>query len=71
MDQTELYEQLYYNASIIAGFTTQQSLEFLYKLFETPDSIKPILSIFENMCLFSNLNSLSVKMMNNLLRIIL
>jgi len=73
MEQSEEFEQLFFNVNIIQGFTNsihQQTTEMLSKLIEAPDRIQVVLSIFENLCLFKNLSSLNHKM-GNLIRIIL
>lgn len=73
LEQTDQFEQLYYNISIIQGFVqtfSQQSLEMLSKLVETPDRIRLVLSIFENLCLFKNMQTFVAKL-GNLMRLVL
>ena len=73
MEQTEQFEQLHYNVSIVQGFTASlghQTQEVLSKVIEKSEKITDVLTIFENFCLFKNLSQFSVKL-NNLIRITL
>ena len=73
MEHTEIYEQLYYNVSIIYGLTSNissQTYEVLSEMVESPERIKKLLQIFENLAIFKNLSFLNHKMAN-LLKLIM
>ena len=64
LEQTEVYEQLLYNVSIIQSFVEQRSSKAYDLLFEMVEErqIKVLQKIFENLCQFKNLNTLNGKM---------
>ena len=71
MENTEIYEQLFYNVSIIQSFVESRlskTFELLFEIIEE-SQIKVIQAAYENLSQFKNLSSLSSRM-GNLMRAI-